>query len=198
MCSAISLYLLFFVLWQSVLVTIDRHEWYAPPQWYRREDASGIWQITTALPNSILYSSDTAAHLKETGAISHPKHSTEDKACVDAPNINEREVEVGPVSSHDDGVSTIECEQIAADNPGGNDSKRRRVLEESSDGTFVTSDCKIEPVNDDNLALDHGDGLDNVGVGMRMTTSVESVMESALVMFEVLPAFLASDGYVRE
>ena len=35
---------------QSVLVTMDRHEWYASPQIYTRDDSSGIWIGKQALP----------------------------------------------------------------------------------------------------------------------------------------------------
>ncbi|KAL4369135.1 hypothetical protein GQ457_05G005800 [Hibiscus cannabinus] len=31
---------------QSVLVTVDRHEWYAPAQIYTRDDSSGLWTAT--------------------------------------------------------------------------------------------------------------------------------------------------------
>ncbi|KAI3726424.1 hypothetical protein L1987_66221 [Smallanthus sonchifolius] len=42
----------------SVLVTVDRHEWYASPQIYTRDDGSGIWIGKPALlPNSQLISS---------------------------------------------------------------------------------------------------------------------------------------------
>lgn len=34
---------------KSVLVTVDRHEWYAPPQIYTRDDDSGIWVGKQAL-----------------------------------------------------------------------------------------------------------------------------------------------------
>ncbi|XP_023761570.1 protease Do-like 7 isoform X1 [Lactuca sativa] len=34
---------------KSVLVTVDRHEWYAPPQIYTRDDNSGIWVGKQAL-----------------------------------------------------------------------------------------------------------------------------------------------------
>lgn len=37
--------------WQSVLVTIDRHEWYASPQIYTRDDNSGLWIGKQALPD---------------------------------------------------------------------------------------------------------------------------------------------------
>ncbi|KAL0395887.1 UNVERIFIED_CONTAM: Protease Do-like 7 [Sesamum calycinum] len=35
---------------QSVLVTVDRHEWYAPPQIYTRNDSSGLWNVKPVLP----------------------------------------------------------------------------------------------------------------------------------------------------
>lgn len=35
---------------QSVLVTIDFHEWYGPPQIYTRNDSSGLWTVKPALP----------------------------------------------------------------------------------------------------------------------------------------------------
>ncbi|KAG7580499.1 Peptidase S1 PA clan [Arabidopsis suecica] len=34
---------------KSVLVTIDRHEWYAPPQLYTRNDSSGLWDAKPAI-----------------------------------------------------------------------------------------------------------------------------------------------------
>nr|GEV71640.1 protease Do-like 7 isoform X1 [Tanacetum cinerariifolium] len=36
---------------KSVLVTIDRHEWYASPQIYTRDDDSGLWIAKQALPD---------------------------------------------------------------------------------------------------------------------------------------------------
>ncbi|XP_030461148.1 protease Do-like 7 isoform X2 [Syzygium oleosum] len=45
---------------KSVLVTVDRHEWYAPPQIYRRDDSTGLWSIRTAFqPQSPLPHSST-------------------------------------------------------------------------------------------------------------------------------------------
>ncbi|KAH9537158.1 hypothetical protein CY35_16G037600 [Sphagnum magellanicum] len=35
---------------KSVLVTIDRHEWYALPQLYTRNDATGLWDVCPAEP----------------------------------------------------------------------------------------------------------------------------------------------------
>ncbi|KAL3637761.1 Protease Do-like 7 [Castilleja foliolosa] len=35
---------------KSVLVTVDRHEWYAPPQIYTRDDSSGLWTVKPILP----------------------------------------------------------------------------------------------------------------------------------------------------
>ncbi|KAL6587827.1 Protease Do-like 7 [Orobanche minor] len=39
------------IFWlQSVLVTVDRHEWYAPPEIYTRNDSSGLWTVKPVLP----------------------------------------------------------------------------------------------------------------------------------------------------
>ncbi|CAN1228024.1 Protease Do-like 7 [Linum perenne] len=39
---------------KSVLVTVDRHEWYAPPQIYTRNDSSGLWTAKPAIqPESL-------------------------------------------------------------------------------------------------------------------------------------------------
>ncbi|KAL6507479.1 Protease Do-like 7 [Orobanche gracilis] len=35
---------------QSVLVTVDRHEWYAPPEIYTRNDSSGLWTVKPVFP----------------------------------------------------------------------------------------------------------------------------------------------------
>ncbi|KAL8044748.1 hypothetical protein ABFX02_08G066000 [Erythranthe guttata] len=35
---------------KSAIVTIDRHEWYTPPELYTRNDSSGLWTIRPALP----------------------------------------------------------------------------------------------------------------------------------------------------
>ncbi|KAJ6793499.1 protease Do-like 7 [Iris pallida] len=35
---------------KSVLVTMDRHEWYAPPQIYTRNDCTGFWNARPAIP----------------------------------------------------------------------------------------------------------------------------------------------------
>ncbi|KAK4416427.1 Protease Do-like 7 [Sesamum alatum] len=44
-------------LTMSVLVTVDFHEWYAPPQIYTRDDSSGLWAISPVLtPESKLLS----------------------------------------------------------------------------------------------------------------------------------------------
>ncbi|KAI3842382.1 hypothetical protein MKW92_037536 [Papaver armeniacum] len=35
---------------KSVVVTVDRHEWYGPPQIYTRNDSTGLWTTRPALP----------------------------------------------------------------------------------------------------------------------------------------------------
>ncbi|MCL7040813.1 hypothetical protein MKW94_001207 [Papaver nudicaule] len=48
---------------KSVLVTVDLHEWYAPPQIYTRNDSIGLWTSRPALPQrSLLMSSSIQYH----------------------------------------------------------------------------------------------------------------------------------------
>ncbi|CAH9086893.1 unnamed protein product [Cuscuta epithymum] len=42
-----------------VLVTLDRHEWYAPPQMYTRDDSSGLWMAKPVLSSGSLLLSGT-------------------------------------------------------------------------------------------------------------------------------------------
>ncbi|KAG6544085.1 hypothetical protein Mapa_014502 [Marchantia paleacea] len=59
---------------KSVLVTIDRHEWYAPPLIYTRNDATGLWHSKPAIPSpSIVLASPNipldAPYDEKTGTI---------------------------------------------------------------------------------------------------------------------------------
>ncbi|KAL2522388.1 Protease Do-like 7 [Forsythia ovata] len=122
---------------KSVLVTVDRHEWYAPPQIYTRNDGSGLWNLKPALPlDSPLLSStinpikqDLASTRVSLGAISvSPMEQTHH--C-----INQEPA---------DGVTSMEtsCEHVA-DGPQCEDesdagTKKRRVEEDiSADGSIL-------------------------------------------------------------
>ncbi|GAU12771.1 hypothetical protein TSUD_122640, partial [Trifolium subterraneum] len=64
---------------KSVLVTVDRHEWYAPPQIYTRDDSTGLWIAKPAFqPDSPFLSSGN----KDVGNLaSRPSSLTGEHAC---------------------------------------------------------------------------------------------------------------------
>ncbi|XP_024357766.1 protease Do-like 7 isoform X2 [Physcomitrium patens] len=57
---------------KSVIVTIDRHEWYAPPRIYTRNDATGLWDIRPAAPSPEVPSVALKAnHMEADGVAVH-------------------------------------------------------------------------------------------------------------------------------
>ncbi|KAL9263118.1 Protease Do-like 7-like protein [Drosera capensis] len=50
---------------KSVLVTIDRHEWYAPPRLYTRDDSTGLWTVKPALTTNSLHQEPIMKHVSE-------------------------------------------------------------------------------------------------------------------------------------
>ncbi|TYG56501.1 hypothetical protein ES288_D08G068900v1 [Gossypium darwinii] len=60
---------------KSVLVTVDRHEWYAPPQIYTRDDSSGLWtakpafQLDSMIPSSGV--NGKATHMEHVNQVNH-------------------------------------------------------------------------------------------------------------------------------
>lgn len=79
---------------KSVLVTIDRHEWYAPPRIYTRNDATGLWDIRPAAPSSeaplialkeeSLVNGAAVEELKVEAATKRQKVDKDDLPCLDS------------------------------------------------------------------------------------------------------------------
>ncbi|XP_043695040.1 protease Do-like 7 isoform X2 [Telopea speciosissima] len=181
---------------KSVLVTVDRHEWYAAPQIYTRDDSSGLWTARPALaPGSLFLSSSincdiltsgtVASTIAEAGVVEQipQKHS---KECADGFN----------------GVETS-CEHVNEVPHSGEDSnvetKKRRVEENSSENGATTSDCLMQEANEEKL--EDPRTLENIGlrpyqVAVASNASVaERVIEPTLVMFEVhVPSSCMVDG----
>ncbi|GAB2288937.1 Protease Do-like 7 [Dionaea muscipula] len=53
---------------KSVLVTVDRHEWYAPPQIYTRDDSTGLWTVKLAFALDSLPHASVVNHVSEVDA----------------------------------------------------------------------------------------------------------------------------------
>ncbi|XP_042501521.1 protease Do-like 7 [Macadamia integrifolia] len=181
---------------KSVLVTVDRHEWYAAPQIYTRDDSSGLWTARPALaPGSLLLSSSINGGRLASGTVASTAgeavmveqiHQNNSKGCTDGLNTMETSYEHAQVlhSREEPNVET----------------KKRRVEENSFvDGAIITSDCSMQEPTEEKL--EDPRTLENIGVGEDQSavasnaSIAERVIEPTLVMFEVhVPSSCMVDG----
>ncbi|KHG15766.1 Protease Do-like 7 [Gossypium arboreum] len=168
---------------KSVLVTVDRHEWYAPPQIYTRDDSSGLWTAKPAFQlDSMIPSSGV------NGKATRMEHVNQ---------VNHQELT--------DGLSSMEtcCEHSSAElnshNEAGIGSKKRRVEEDmSSDGVLAdgslneTGEVKLENKSaTENAVVSDYPGATAAAANASIA---EQVIEPTLVMFETEPALRRGDS----
>ncbi|CAL5332085.1 unnamed protein product [Camellia sinensis] len=135
---------------RSVLVTIDRHEWYAPPQIYTRNDSTGLWKIKPALPPespflSLGMNKAEKAPAKHTAPIDageaslmeHVHHDINQESTDGSPSIetSSEYVAVGLHSHDDSDVGT----------------KKRQVEEDSSADSIVIANCSLHEPREEKL-----------------------------------------------
>ncbi|KAH0881641.1 hypothetical protein HID58_069035 [Brassica napus] len=159
---------------KSVLVTIDRHEWYAPPQLYTRNDSTGLWDGKPAI---------------ELAAVSPPI------------GINGLPISQNiPLCHHDTdpmhefrGVTDTAATMGASTGDGyqndfGSEAKKQRVEDDSSDGTVANASLYgSELKSDDAMETDNTVLRDYEGATAFSANAslAERAIEPALVMFEV-------------
>ncbi|XP_062150732.1 protease Do-like 7 [Alnus glutinosa] len=182
---------------KSVLVTIDRHEWYAPPQIYTRVDSTGLWMAKPAFqPDSLLLSSC----INDAGSLAVQMFSVSGEAngMEDLHQSNNQELT--------DGVTSMEtnCEDTCDETRPRDDSvgtKKRRVEDELSANTNIVADCSLLDTRE--VKLEDSNTLQNAVLrdfqGATATTAnasfSERVIEPTLVMFEVhVPPSCMLDG----
>ncbi|KAF7136588.1 hypothetical protein RHSIM_Rhsim08G0086100 [Rhododendron simsii] len=184
---------------KSVLVTIDRHEWYAPPQIYTRDDSTGLWTIKSALPPESPLLSSCMNNLEQGFANSNIQLDTsETSVMVDI----HQDINQGLV----DGVSRMDTssERVGEGTNSRDDSdvgaKKRRVEEDSSADSLVANCSLHEPREeklDDSTSLENALLRDYQGAAAAAASSsvAERVIEPTLVMFEVhVPPSCMLDG----
>uniref|UniRef100_A0A0D9VK47 PDZ domain-containing protein n=1 Tax=Leersia perrieri TaxID=77586 RepID=A0A0D9VK47_9ORYZ len=178
---------------KSVLVTIDRHGWYAPPQIYTRVDATGLWTAKSAIPleSPFIASANHAGHIDANSnsvsslAESSPmdlkcQHESENLAdgCIKAQNGDEIVVD----GSHSSEDSLIE-------------KKRRRVDEEIAAEGTISSSGDLDEIKGASRHMSSADGSDLARTISSNASLAEQVIEPALVMFEVhVPPICMLDG----
>ena len=154
---------------QSVLVTIDRHEWYAPPQLYTRNDSSGLWDVKPAI--------EPAAVPPSIGNSGLP-------ICQNTESMHE------VVRGVTDTAATMEASSGdgSSQNDFGVEAKKQRVEDDSLDGTLANGSLyESESKSDDAMATDNSVLRDyESATALPANASLaERAIEPALVMFEV-------------
>ncbi|KAI3747800.1 hypothetical protein L6452_10459 [Arctium lappa] len=178
---------------KSVLVTVDRHEWYASPQIYTRDDNSGLWIGKQALPLDCPLLSFGTKNIEQ-GLINHGVLGTTDNCLAEHLHEDVGKQLVNSGSNTETSSSTESHVQAESDSG----TKKRRVGEDlSADGSmladYTLNGPKIESQEDrqDAAVTDPHDTAANFG----NASAAEREIEPTLVMFEVyVPSSCMLDG----
>ncbi|TXG69965.1 hypothetical protein EZV62_004900 [Acer yangbiense] len=182
---------------KSVLVTIDRHEWYAPPQIYTRDESSGLWTAKPAIhPESLLPSSCINGKAE---------NLTSQVVSLYGEPVHMEHMHQGDNQGLTDGVTSMETtdehaseESHSRDESDGGRKKRR--VEECVSADGVVADCALNESGDaeDPSTMENAGSRDYQGAAAAATTNAsyaERVIEPTLVMFEVhVPPSCMIDG----
>ncbi|TYH44292.1 hypothetical protein ES332_D11G184300v1 [Gossypium tomentosum] len=165
-----------------VLVTVDRHEWYAPPQIYTRDDSSGLWTVKPAFRREFMLPSGVNVE------ATHMEHIHEDNH----QGLTDDATSMETSSEHASAV-------LHSQNETGTGSKIKRVEEYMSSDGFV-ADCSLnttvevmleDTIAKENVLLRNGQGA----AAVANASIAERVIEPTLVMFEVhVPPSCMLDG----
>ncbi|KAI5074824.1 hypothetical protein GOP47_0010785 [Adiantum capillus-veneris] len=184
---------------KSVLVTMDRHEWYAMPQWYKRNDAYGVWKIEPA----VQIENSPSAPLDSAKVITQPNRIAEgenEAFITDSPvGSDSKDRESGSIDTGSLEALALESDQLGVDTLKRGECKRRRVLDKNAEQSIVMSDCKgepMEPTLTGNLPDNRGEGVNDVALSTGSGASVaENILEASFAMFEVhIPPSTMLDG----
>ncbi|XP_009130363.1 protease Do-like 7 [Brassica rapa] len=169
---------------KSVLVTIDRHEWYAPPQLYTRNDSTGLWDGKPAI---------------ELAAVSQPIDINGLPISQNIPLCHHDTEPMHEVRGVTDTAATMGASSGDGSlNDFGSEAKKQRVEDDSSDGTVANASLYgSELKSDDAMETDNTVLRDYEGATAFSANAslAERAIEPALVMFEVhVPPSCSLDG----
>ncbi|KAG5399353.1 hypothetical protein IGI04_021167 [Brassica rapa subsp. trilocularis] len=160
---------------KSVLVTIDRHEWYAPPQLYTRNDSTGLWDGKPAI---------------ELAAVSQPIDINGLPISQNIPLCHHDTEPMHEVRGVTDTAATMGASSGDGSlNDFGSEAKKQRVEDDSSDGTVANASLYgSELKSDDAMETDNTVLRDYEGATAFSANAslAERAIEPALVMFENL------------
>lgn len=176
---------------QSVLVTVDRHEWYAPPQIYTRDDCTGLWISQPAFQPE---ASPLSSNITKSG------QSPESRTIVqDSQTHSEVDKQSNGKGSGND-ITRMETSDDVFENQlswevSNMGTKKRRVKDEISSDGIVSADTHVHETEEAKL---EGSGTleDEILRDYQGATDIaanasfaERVIEPTLVMFEVYSIF---------
>ncbi|KAL0905742.1 hypothetical protein M5K25_024180 [Dendrobium thyrsiflorum] len=181
---------------KSVLVTIDRHEWYAHPQIYSRNDNTGFWTAKPAIPpDSMLLSSRLHSDITQINSIPvsatrnyvpgelehHNCNGKWEDDCIKEQSIDHKAFE---------GSCTDDVKNVSK--------KRHRGDSTCSEGRILSNgniDEYKEPVLRQTSSSENNDLSVKMAVSATNASLAEQVIQPALVMFEVhVPPSCMLDG----
>ncbi|KAL2612339.1 hypothetical protein R1flu_024031 [Riccia fluitans] len=192
---------------KSVLVTVDRHEWYAPPLIYTRNDATGLWHSNPALPSlsSSLCSTKVPHDAPQDDKVGAAERTSSAVGEADAVNIDSPQTSLAgresrgaspsPHGGEVGGVAPSDTQTTEAE-IGRVELKRRRVQDddtsvlENPPGRFEGGTVPVRVTGESNEGSE-----ERVGGHGASASFAEHVIEQTLVMIEVhIPPSAMLDG----
>ncbi|RZC76926.1 hypothetical protein C5167_001104 [Papaver somniferum] len=178
---------------KSVLVTVDQHEWYAPPQIYTRDDSIGLWTSRPALPHRPMFLSSSIKCHRNTQPSETNLLTTSEAARI-APRVQDAK------KIWTDGL----CRNVVTDEHVG---EERHFRVESNVGTkkqrlddyLSLEDRSIHETVEERLAdtryLENAGRVEDSGGATANASVAERVLEPTLVRLEVhVPLSCQVDG----
>lgn len=185
---------------KSVLVTVDHHEWYAPPQIYVRNDSTGLWIAKPAIQPHLHLESSPVTNVGE-GYMNQTDVLSDDSSHLR---------HMHPVNNHEiiNGVVSMETnfehgsEDTRSQDRSDAGTKKRRVEDDRlTDGNVADSSFHEtqETILEDATAMQTANLRDYQGGTVPVVAAnasfPERIIEPTLVMFEVhVPPSCMLDG----
>eukprot|EP00252_Welwitschia_mirabilis_P018169 TRINITY_DN40411_c0_g1_i1.p1 TRINITY_DN40411_c0_g1~~TRINITY_DN40411_c0_g1_i1.p1 ORF type:complete len:1096 (+),score=238.79 TRINITY_DN40411_c0_g1_i1:357-3644(+) len=173
---------------KSVLITVDRHEWYAQPQLYTRNDATGLWDRKPAMPSIASFPKSVISCFDGKLGVHDSQTSKDSEIKAGGSKIVDITSESHVASAQVTPLDPASTERVEA--------KRRRLHNDESEELLAASDSTIENgleecTNVENIVTSNGtDGPRTMNASV-----AEQVIEPTLVMFEVhIPPSSMLDG----
>lgn len=176
---------------QSVLVTVDHHEWYAPPQIYVRDDSTGLWIAKPAIQPHLHLQSSPMTNVGG-GYINQTDVLTDDSPDLrHMHQVNNLEMIDGVVNMETN-FEHVSEEARSQDRSDAGVKKRRVEDDRLTDGNVADSSFHEtqETILEDATAMhtailrDYQGGT--VSAVAANTSFPERIIEPTLVMFEVI------------